>query len=348
MSASYNADRVAFIVHGWLRDPPPHDPELTGFAAAARSLYIEQYGAYLDERDRVAEPGVTRYIDPRRLFVRRSRGAGPARAAPSPLSARDRVPTSSASEREEPPHEDVSARGNGGDDQEHGHGDGEHGAEQVGRRMVVVYVITKGDSHVPYVPTPSRGKPVGTNCTAGDGGPPAATGGTPLRMPRRAQVWPIGRARALRALRRLFRRDPVDRALGTPRLLGASDELGPGVAGRTGRSEAAKQWFALISHGHSVPAPAPSRKTQPSRPLRARTRAAGDGGVGEERGQPERRTCRWINQAGQQSWTGDDHPGWAGRDASAVDVDRRAAVRDLQRTRADHPAPRASHPRSSQ
>lgn len=75
VSASYNASDFAFIVHGWFREPPADDPKGDGFAALARSLYVEQYGdwfeAWLDERERTEGPGVTGYIEPRRIFAKR-------------------------------------------------------------------------------------------------------------------------------------------------------------------------------------------------------------------------------------------------------------------------------------
>lgn len=74
VSASYNADNVAFIVHGLFREPPTDDAQRRGFDALARSLYTQQYGdwfgAWLDERDRTTGPGVTGYIEPRRLYAK--------------------------------------------------------------------------------------------------------------------------------------------------------------------------------------------------------------------------------------------------------------------------------------
>jgi hypothetical protein len=74
VSASYNASDFAFIVHGRLEEPAEDDDLRLGFAELARSLYIEQYGdwfgPWMDERDRVNGPGVTGYIEPRRMFAK--------------------------------------------------------------------------------------------------------------------------------------------------------------------------------------------------------------------------------------------------------------------------------------
>jgi hypothetical protein len=74
VSASYNASDVAFIVHGRLQEPSDKDDRRLGFAELARSLYVEQYGEWfgpwMDERDRVNGPGVTGYIEPRRMFAK--------------------------------------------------------------------------------------------------------------------------------------------------------------------------------------------------------------------------------------------------------------------------------------
>ena len=79
ISASYNTAEVAFILHGTFREPAADDPELAGFSALARSLYVEQYGgwfdAWLDERVRTEGPGVTGFLDPRRLFAKTSPSA---------------------------------------------------------------------------------------------------------------------------------------------------------------------------------------------------------------------------------------------------------------------------------
>lgn len=74
VSASYNAERVAFIVHGIFREPGLDDPERQGFDRLSRSLYVEQYGdwfsAWMDERDRTTGPGVTGFIEPRRMYAK--------------------------------------------------------------------------------------------------------------------------------------------------------------------------------------------------------------------------------------------------------------------------------------
>ena len=74
MSASYNSPDLAFIVHGSFQEPSRDDPERRGFDALARSLYIGQYGdwfgAWLDERERTAGPGLVGFIEPRRLYVK--------------------------------------------------------------------------------------------------------------------------------------------------------------------------------------------------------------------------------------------------------------------------------------
>ena len=74
VSASYDADTIAFIVHGTFQEPSVDDPERQGFDALARSLYTEQlgdwFGAWLDERDRTTGPGVTGYIEPRRFYAK--------------------------------------------------------------------------------------------------------------------------------------------------------------------------------------------------------------------------------------------------------------------------------------
>lgn len=74
VSASYDAGDLAFILHGWFREPPADDPDLQGFSATARSLYVARYGdwfeAWLEERDRTEGPGVTGYLEPRRLYAK--------------------------------------------------------------------------------------------------------------------------------------------------------------------------------------------------------------------------------------------------------------------------------------
>jgi hypothetical protein len=74
VSASYNAPDVAFIVHGLFVEPGADDHQRQGFDVLARSLYIAQYGdwfgAWLDERDKTSGPGVTGYIEPRRLYAK--------------------------------------------------------------------------------------------------------------------------------------------------------------------------------------------------------------------------------------------------------------------------------------
>ena len=74
VSASYNTGDVAFIVHGRLQEPSDDDGQRLGFAELARALYVEQYGEWfgpwMDERDRVNGPGVTGYIEPRRMFAK--------------------------------------------------------------------------------------------------------------------------------------------------------------------------------------------------------------------------------------------------------------------------------------
>lgn len=74
VSASYNADNVAFILHGSFQEPPADDPQRQGFDALARSLYIKQYGdwfgAWLDERDKTTGPGLVGFIAPRRLYAK--------------------------------------------------------------------------------------------------------------------------------------------------------------------------------------------------------------------------------------------------------------------------------------
>lgn len=74
VSVSYNAEHLAFIVHGSFAELPPNDVDRREFDAMARSLYIDQYGdwfgPFLDERDRTAGPGVSGYIEPRRMFVK--------------------------------------------------------------------------------------------------------------------------------------------------------------------------------------------------------------------------------------------------------------------------------------
>jgi hypothetical protein len=74
VSASSNASDFAFIVHGRLKEPSDDDGHRRGFAELARSLYVEQYGdwfgPWMDERDRLKGPGVTGYIEPRRMFAK--------------------------------------------------------------------------------------------------------------------------------------------------------------------------------------------------------------------------------------------------------------------------------------
>ena len=74
VSASYNTAGLAFIVHGRFKEPAADDPQRRGFEALARTLYVEQYGewfdAWLDERAKSEEPGVTGYIEPRRFYVK--------------------------------------------------------------------------------------------------------------------------------------------------------------------------------------------------------------------------------------------------------------------------------------
>jgi hypothetical protein len=74
VSASYNTNDFAFIVHGAFQEPPNDDLDRQEFAALARSLYIEQYGdwfgPWMDQRDRTEGPGVTGYIEPRRMFAK--------------------------------------------------------------------------------------------------------------------------------------------------------------------------------------------------------------------------------------------------------------------------------------
>jgi hypothetical protein len=75
VSASYNTNNFAFIVHGRFNEPAEDDPGRVGFNALARTLYVEQFGdwfgAWMDERDRTTGPGVTGYIEPRRIFAKR-------------------------------------------------------------------------------------------------------------------------------------------------------------------------------------------------------------------------------------------------------------------------------------
>ena len=74
VSASYNATKVAFIVHGLFQEPSVDDPERQGFDALARTLYTEQlgdwFGAWADERDKTTGPGVTGYSEPRRFYAK--------------------------------------------------------------------------------------------------------------------------------------------------------------------------------------------------------------------------------------------------------------------------------------
>lgn len=74
VSASYNAEHVAFIVHGRFHEPGLDDPERQGFDRLSRSLYVEQYGdwfgAWMDERDRTTGPGVIGCIEPRRMYAK--------------------------------------------------------------------------------------------------------------------------------------------------------------------------------------------------------------------------------------------------------------------------------------
>jgi hypothetical protein len=74
VSASYNAGDFAFIIHGRLEEPAVEDGQRAGFVDLARSLYVEQYGEWfgpwMDERDRANGPGVTGYIEPRRMFAK--------------------------------------------------------------------------------------------------------------------------------------------------------------------------------------------------------------------------------------------------------------------------------------
>jgi hypothetical protein len=74
VSASYNTTAFAFIVHGRFREPPDDDLDRQEFAALARALYVEQYGdwfgPWMDQRDRTEGPGVTGYIEPRRIFAK--------------------------------------------------------------------------------------------------------------------------------------------------------------------------------------------------------------------------------------------------------------------------------------
>jgi hypothetical protein len=74
VSASYNAARVAFIVHGTFREPGLDDPERRGFDRLSRSLYVEQYGdwfgPWMDKRDQTTGPGVTGFIEPRRMYAK--------------------------------------------------------------------------------------------------------------------------------------------------------------------------------------------------------------------------------------------------------------------------------------
>lgn len=76
VSASYNVTDFAFIVHGRFHEPPKDDGKRLGFTEVARALYVEQYGdwfgPWMDERDRANGPGVTGFIEPRRMYARRS------------------------------------------------------------------------------------------------------------------------------------------------------------------------------------------------------------------------------------------------------------------------------------
>lgn len=74
VSASYNADEVAFIAHGTFVEIDEHHPLVELFDRTSRELYIDQYGEWfndwLDHKMEVDGRGVTGYIEPRVLFAK--------------------------------------------------------------------------------------------------------------------------------------------------------------------------------------------------------------------------------------------------------------------------------------
>jgi hypothetical protein len=74
VSASYSAGEVACLVHGTFHEPAADDERRHGFEALARSLYMEQYGDwfgdFMTERDQREGPGVTGWIEPRRIHFK--------------------------------------------------------------------------------------------------------------------------------------------------------------------------------------------------------------------------------------------------------------------------------------
>ena len=80
VSASYNSEGAAFIVHGTFVEKTSDDSDFRAFVALARSLYVQQYGdwfgPWMDERDRTQGPGVTGHIEPRRLFAKLAASEG--------------------------------------------------------------------------------------------------------------------------------------------------------------------------------------------------------------------------------------------------------------------------------
>jgi hypothetical protein len=74
VSASYNTEEIALIVHGTFREVPLGEPEREAFDVVARRLYVERYGdwfdAWLDQRLETQGPGPTGPIEPRRMFAK--------------------------------------------------------------------------------------------------------------------------------------------------------------------------------------------------------------------------------------------------------------------------------------
>lgn len=77
VSASFNADEVAFIAHGTFVEIDEHHSLVELFDRTSRELYVDQYGEWfddwLDHKFEVDGRGVTGYIEPRVIFAK---GAG--------------------------------------------------------------------------------------------------------------------------------------------------------------------------------------------------------------------------------------------------------------------------------
>lgn len=74
VSASFNADDVAFIAHGTFVEVDEAHPMVELFDRTSRELYVAQYGEWfndwLDHKTEVQGRGVTGYIEPRLLFAK--------------------------------------------------------------------------------------------------------------------------------------------------------------------------------------------------------------------------------------------------------------------------------------